>query len=450
MRVRQVIVVGRGLGHLQDLRAQVRHGDAALDRVRLVHRVLEDNVGITGLELDLRNRLEETTRVDLALVDAAVVHHLVVLLRHRDLGEGHAVHALHVVGAEQVHVLVLACQLERDVRDDDAQGQRLDTDLLVRVLTLGVQELHDVRVVRVQVHGTRALTRAQLVRVGEGVLEQLHDGHDAAGLVLNLLNRGTRLTQVRQLQGDAAAALGQLQRRVDAARDRLHVVLDAQEEAGHQLAARRLAGVEEGRGGRLEAARHDLVNEAASQLDVAARQVQRHHGDAILEALQVALPVEGLERVRRVVLERAQERREAELVGVGLLIQRLNIREVVLIQDVLLVVALIHQVLQLFLQVMEEHRVLVDMLEEVLASSLTIRVKLDASVRVVQVKLRVQRVVVQLRGESFLYACVGVVFCQNCSSPSRTLETSSGVPRSSNLYMWGTPSLAAMMSPAMQ
>ena len=207
-------------------------------------------------------------------MDTAVVHHLVVLLRHRNLGEGHAVHALHVVGTEQVHVLVLAGQLERDVRDDDTQGQRLDADLLVRVLTLGVQELHDVRVVRVQVHSARTLTRAQLVRVGEGVLEQLHDGHDAAGLVLNLLNGGARLTQVRQLQGDAAAALGQLQGRVDAARDRLHVVLDAQQEAGHQLAARRLTGVEEGRGGRLEAARHDLIHEAASKLDVAARQVQ--------------------------------------------------------------------------------------------------------------------------------------------------------------------------------
>ena len=208
--VGQVVVVGRGLGHLQDLRAQVRHGDAALDRVRLVHRVLEDDVGVAGLELDLRDRLEEATRVDLALVNTAVVHHLVVLLRHRNLGEGHAVHALHVVGAEQVHVLVLAGQLERDVRDDDAQGQRLDADLLIRVLTLSVQELHDVRVVRVQVHSARALTRTQLVRVGEGVLEQLHDGHDAAGLVLNLLNRSARLAQVRQLQGDTAAALGQL------------------------------------------------------------------------------------------------------------------------------------------------------------------------------------------------------------------------------------------------
>ena len=83
--------------------------------------------------------------------------------------------------------------------------------------------------------------------------------------------------------------------------------------------------------------------------------------------------------------------------GVGLLVQLLNVREVVLIQDVLLVVALVHQVLQLLFQVVEEHRVLVDVLEEVLASRRTVRVELDVSVRVVQVKLRVQRVVVQLR-----------------------------------------------------
>ncbi len=208
MRVRQVVVVGRGLGHLQDLRAQVRHGDATLDRVRLIHRVLEDDVGVAGLELDLRDRLEEATRVDLLLVDTAVIHHLVVLLRHRNLGEGHAVHALHVVGAEQVHVLVLAGQLERDVRDDDAQGQRLNTDLLVSVLTLRVQETEDVRVVGVQVHSTGALTRAQLVGVGEGILQQLHDGNDARGLVLDVLDRGAHLAKVGQQQRHAPATLG--------------------------------------------------------------------------------------------------------------------------------------------------------------------------------------------------------------------------------------------------
>ena len=133
------------------------------------------------------------------------------------------------------------------------------------------------------------------------------------------------------------------------------------------------------------------------QLHIAARQVHRHHHHAVLEALQVALAVEGLERVRRVVLEGAQERGEAELVGVGLLVEGLDVLHRVLVQDVPLVVALLHQVVQLLLQVVEEHRVLVDVLEEVLACSRTIRVELDAPVRVVQVELRVQRVVVQLR-----------------------------------------------------
>ena len=59
-----------------------------------------------------------------------------------------------------------------------------------------------------QVDGTRALTCAQLVCVGEGVLEQLHDGNHATGLVLNLLDRCTGLAKVGELQGHAAAALG--------------------------------------------------------------------------------------------------------------------------------------------------------------------------------------------------------------------------------------------------
>ena len=53
---------------------------------------------------------------------------------------------------------------------------------------------------------------------------------------------------------DAATALRELQRRVDAARDRLHVVFDAQQEARNELAALRLTEVQEGRGGWLESA----------------------------------------------------------------------------------------------------------------------------------------------------------------------------------------------------
>ena len=139
-------------------------------------------------------------------------------------------------------------ELERDVGDHDAERQRLDPDLLVGVLALGVEELHDVGVVRREVHRPCTLPRAELVGVAERVFEKLHHGDDAAGLVLDLLgDRRTGLTNVAEQERDAAAALGQLQRGVDATRDRLHVVFDAQQEAADQFAALRLARVEERR-----------------------------------------------------------------------------------------------------------------------------------------------------------------------------------------------------------
>ena len=116
-----------------------------------------------------------------------------VLLRHRNFAEGHPVDALDVVGAEQVHVLVLFGQLEGDVGDHHAQGQSLDTDLFVSIFAFGVQKTHDVGVVGVQVHGPSALTRTQLVGVGEGVFQQLHYGNDAGGLVFDALNGGAHL-----------------------------------------------------------------------------------------------------------------------------------------------------------------------------------------------------------------------------------------------------------------
>ncbi len=87
-------------------------------------------------------------------------------------------------------------------------------------------------------------------------------------------------------------------------------------EAANRLAALLLARVEERRGGRLEPAVDDLVDELLGQRGVTGGQRQRHHDDAVLEALQVALSVEGLQRVGGVVLERAEERREPELLGV--------------------------------------------------------------------------------------------------------------------------------------
>ena len=211
-----------------------------------------------------------------------------------------------------------------------------------------------------------------------------------------MLDRRAGFTDVAQKQCHAAAALGQLQRRVDGAADGLHVVFDAQQEAGHQLAALRLAGVQERRGGGLEAAGHDLVHKRECELLVAVGEEEGGHGHAVLEALEVAAPVEGLQRVGGVVLVRAEEGLEAELVGVRALERVLDEVPVVLLNGVRLVVLVGDQVVDLFFQVVEVDGVLVDVLEEELVRGLAVLFKLDLAVFVVEVQKRVERVVIQL------------------------------------------------------
>ena len=94
-------------------------------------------------------------------------------------------------------------------------------------LALGVQEAVDVGVMGVQVHRARTLPGAELVGVGERVLQQLHDRDDAGALVLDVLDRCTMLANVGQQQRNSTTALGQLQRGVDRAADGLHIIFDA-------------------------------------------------------------------------------------------------------------------------------------------------------------------------------------------------------------------------------
>ena len=470
--VGQIVVERRRGRDLQDLGAQVRVGDASLNRVGAVHRVLEHDVRVTGLELDLGEGLEELTGVDLRLADPRVLDHLLVVLGDGHVGEGLAVDPLHVVRAEQVHVVVALGQLEGDVRDHHTQREGLDADLLVGVFPLGVQKTHDVGVVGVQVHRAGTLTGTELVGVGERVLQQLHHRDDTGGLVLDVLDRRADLTDIGQQQRHAATTLGQLQGGVDGASDGLHVVLDTQQETRDGFAALGLADVEEGRGGRLEPAVDDLVDQVGGQGSVAVGQAEGDHAHPVLVALQVAASVEGLQGVGRVVLERAEEGLEAELLGVGLLEQVLDELVVVLVEDGLVVVLVLDEIADLLLQVMEVDGVLVDVLEEVLVGGFPVLVELDVAVAVVEVQHRVERVVVQLfrlghrlcdalseiRGHAFPVPCL-VCSClpsfvtarsgtghvtadshvasarhaaSNSARPSRTRATSSSLPINSN------------------
>ena len=58
-----------------------------------------------------------------------------------------------------------------------------------------------------QIHRAGALARAQLIGVGEGVLQHFHHWDHAGRLVFDALDRRARLAQVGEQQRHAAAAL---------------------------------------------------------------------------------------------------------------------------------------------------------------------------------------------------------------------------------------------------
>ena len=168
------------------------------DRIRLVYRVLEHDVGVPRLELNLCEGLEELPRINLRLANPWVLHELVVELCEGDIRKRATALTFYVIRREKVHVLVVPCQIERDIRDNNTQREGLDTDLLISVLTLGIQELHDVRVVSVEVHSSRSLACSKLVGVGERVLQELHNRDDARRSTFDVLDGRSTLTNVRQ------------------------------------------------------------------------------------------------------------------------------------------------------------------------------------------------------------------------------------------------------------
>src|SRR5690606_4560662 len=106
-------------------------------------------------------------------------------------------------------------------------------------------------------------------------------------------------------------------------------------------------------------------------------QAERDHNNAVLKPLKVTLAVKRLEGIRGEELECTEERLEAELHGEGFVGQLLYKRGGVLIEQCLLVVVVVDQVTQALFKVVEEHHVLVDVLQEVLTCGFVILLKLD-------------------------------------------------------------------------
>ena len=171
----QIFIQNAGFLHLKNLRAQVRHGNTTLNRVRLVYRIFEYDIWISGFELNLSNSAEEVAWINVGLLNARIVDHIVVVLGNRHVRERLAVFALYIVWAKQSHWLFLLGQLESNIWDNYAQRKSFNTDFFVRVLALSIHESQDIWMMSAQIDRACTLTSAQLVRVGERILEQLHN-----------------------------------------------------------------------------------------------------------------------------------------------------------------------------------------------------------------------------------------------------------------------------------
>ena len=242
--------------------------------------------------------------------------------------------------------------------------------------------------VNINVHGTGTLTLAQLVDPGERVFQHLHKGDDSGRLVLVALDRSTGLADVCDGQCHTTAALRQLRRVRLCSVEGFQVVLDPQEVAGGGASCVSPTRVKEGRGCGLEASLDDVIDQSLGVLVVVGVSQSGHH-NTVLEALIILLAVEGLQRVPTIELEGTDEGLEAELVCVGPLEQGLEVLEGVEVDDLLVPESVLDQEVGLLLKGVEEHGVLVDVIEEVGSCGLLVLVELDLSVLVVKVQFSV-------------------------------------------------------------
>ena len=209
------------------------------------------------------------------------------------------------------------------------------------------------------------------------------------------LDRRTGFPEIGQQEGNTAAALGQLQGRVDGATDALHVVFKTEQEAGDQLAAAFLAGIEEGRGGWLETTGQDLFHESHGEVLVAIGEGQGNHDHAVLITLKVAFAVAGLQRIGGIIFECAEEGRETELLGIGLVPDTVQELLVIETKNRSVVIILIDEIAQLLVQAVKEHGVLVHMLEKILSGGFTVRIEADFAVLIIEIQHGIQAMVIQ-------------------------------------------------------
>mmetsp|Transcript_73652 Transcript_73652/g.208598 ORF Transcript_73652/g.208598 Transcript_73652/m.208598 type:complete len:573 (-) Transcript_73652:343-2061(-) len=253
-------------GVLDDLRAQIGAVDGA--EVLLVGLavgvVLVQHVRRAGLHLRLQDAEPELLRLDALPALAISFHpgvHLLELLAPHVHERLASLRVIGLVGAEQRPLQVLLDAAHEEVGNPEAVEKVAGALLLLPVVLLQLEEVKDVGVPRLEVHGEGPLPlAAALVHVTRRLVEVAEHRHQPVAVAVGAADVRPLRADVGDRHPDASGGLGYeralLQGVVDAVNA---VVLHGQQEAGGHLGLGRARVEQRGRRVREEAARHEVV-----------------------------------------------------------------------------------------------------------------------------------------------------------------------------------------------
>ncbi|MPM36199.1 hypothetical protein SDC9_82794 [bioreactor metagenome] len=351
--------------HLQNFRAKIAHDDCSVHRIGAVGCIDVDDVRIAGFLLQFADFVLKVAGADLRFGDIRIIDQILVFSGDVDIGEWFSVNPLHIIRAEEVHLIVLRRQFIEFVRNDETQRQSLHADFFIRILFFRGEEGHDVRMEYAQVHRAGPVALAQLVGIAEAVLEKLHDRHDTARRILDFFDWIARRPDIRQVHANASANAGQLQGTIDCTADAVHVICRLDQEARHQFPTAFSAGIQKGRRRRLVALMDHLFRQIDSQLLVPVSQKECIEDDPVFITLQITFAVVRLQRVLGIELVGRHERLETEFFVVRILHQLFDEIKRVFLQEFFFDVIVLDQIIQFFIQRIEEYRVRIHMLQEI-------------------------------------------------------------------------------------
>ena len=123
-----------------------------------------------------------------------------------------------------------------------------------------------------KINRARALARTELVGVRKRIFQHFHHRNNTGRLVFDAFNRRANFTQIGEQESYATATFRKLQCGIYRAANRLHIVFNSQQEAGHQFAALHFPAVQKSGRGRLESAAEHLIHQLHGEVFVTLRQ----------------------------------------------------------------------------------------------------------------------------------------------------------------------------------